>query len=77
MDKAYKNLIENNDDNFFSLEMMLVVRKILDFRSYREKDQYKLELIKLILDSRYNEVETLLKERKDALIKLYQGEMND
>ena len=75
MDKAYKNLIENNDDNFFSLEVMLVVRKILDFKSYKEKDQYKLELIKLILDSRYNEVETLLKERKDALIKLYQGEM--
>ena len=77
MDKAYKNLIEKNDDNFFSLEMMLVVRKILDFKSYKEKDQYKMELIKLILDSRYNEVETLLKERKDALIKLYQGEIND
>ena len=77
MDKAYKNLIENNDENFFSLEMMLVVRKILDFRNFRDKDQYKLELIKLILDSRYNEVETLLKERKDALIKLYQGEIND
>ena len=77
MDKAYKNLIENNDDNFFSLEMMLVVRKILDFKSFKTKDQYKLELIKLILDSRYNEVETLLKERKDALIKLYQGEIND
>ena len=75
MDKAYKNLIENNDENFFSLEMMLVVRKILDFRNFRDKDQYKLELIKLILDSRYNEVETLLKERKDALIKLYHGEM--
>ena len=75
MDKAYKNLIENNDDNFFSLEMMLVVRKILDFKSFKAKDQYKLELIKLILDSRYNEVETLLKERKDALIKLYAGEM--
>ena len=75
MDKAYKNLIENNDENFFSLEMMLVVRKILDFKSFKDKDQYKLELIKLILDSRYNEVETLLKERKDALIKLYQGEM--
>lgn len=75
MDKAYKNLIENNDDNFFSLEMMLVVRKILDFKSFKTKDQYKLELIKLILDSRYNEVETLLKERKDALIKLYTGEM--
>ena len=77
MDKAYKNLIENNNDNFFSLEVMLVVRKILDFKSYKEKDQYKMELIKLILDSRYNEVETLLKERKDALIKLYQGEIND
>ena len=75
MDKAYKNLIENNDDNFFSLEMMLVVRKILDFKSFKTKDQYKLELIKLILDSRYNEVEMLLKERKDALIKLYTGEM--
>ena len=74
MDKAYKNLIENNDENFFSLEMMLVVRKILDFKSFKTKDQYKLELIKLILDSRYNEVEMLLKERKDALIKLYQGE---
>ena len=77
MDKAYKNLIENNDDNVFSLEMMLVVRKILDFKSFKTKDQYKIELIKLILDSRYNEVETLLKERKDALIKLYQGEIND
>ena len=77
MDKAYKNLIENNDDNVFSLEMMLVVRKILDFKSFKTKDQYKLELIKLILDSRYNEVETLLKERKDALIKLYQGEINE
>ena len=77
MDKAYKNLIENNNENFFSLEMMLVVRKILDFRNFRDKDQYKLELIKLILDSRYNEVETLLKKRKDALIKLYQGEIND
>ena len=75
MDKAYKNLIERNDDNFFSLEIMLVIRKILDFKSFKDKDQYKLELIKLILDSRYNEVETLLKERKDALIKLYQGEM--
>ena len=77
MDKAYKNLIENNDDNVFSLEMMLVVRKILDFKSFKTKDQYKIELIKLILDSRYNEVETLLKERKDALIKLYQGEINE
>lgn len=77
MDKAYKNLIEQTNDNLFSLEMMLVVRKILDFKSFKEKDQYKLELIKLILDSRYNEVETLLKERKDALIKLYQGEIND
>lgn len=77
MDKAYKNLIERNDDNLFSLETMLVVRKILDFKSFKEKDQYKLELIKLILDSRYNEVETLLKERKDALIKMYQGEIND
>lgn len=77
MEKAYKNLIEQTNDNFFSLEMMLVIRKILDFKSFREKDQYKLELIKLILDSRYNEVETLLKERKDALIKLYQGEIND
>ena len=48
MDKAYKNLIENNDENFFSLEMMLVVRKILDFKSFKTKDQYKLELIKLI-----------------------------
>ena len=77
MDKAYKNLIENNNDNLFSLEMMIIVRKILDFKSFKEKDQYKLELIKLILDSRYKEVETLLKERKAALIKLYQGEIND
>ena len=77
MDKAYKNLIEQNNDNLFSLEMMIVVRKILDFKSFKEKDQYKLELIKLILDSRYNEVEKLLKDRKDALIKLYQGEIND
>lgn len=77
MDKAYKNLIENTNENLFSLEMMIVVRKILDFKSFKEKDQYKLGLIKLILDSRYNEVERLLKERKDALIKLYQGEMND
>lgn len=77
MDKAYKNLIEQNNDNLFSLEMMIVVRKILDFKSFKEKDQYKLELIKLILDSRYNEVERLLKERKDALIKMYQGEIND
>lgn len=77
MDKAYKNLIEQTNENFFSLEMMLVIRKILDFKSFKDKDQYKLELIKLILDSRYNEVETLLKDRKDALIKLYQGEIND
>ena len=77
MDKAYKNLIEQNNDNLFSLEIMIVVRKILDFKSFKEKDQYKLELIKLILDSRYNEVERLLKERKDALIKMYQGEIND
>lgn len=77
MDKAYKNLIEQTNDNLFSLEMMIVVRKILDFKSFREKDQYKMELIKLILDSRYNEVETLLKERKEALIKLYHGEIND
>lgn len=77
MEKAYKNLIEQTNDNFFSLEMMLVIRKILDFKSFKEKDQYKLELIKLILDSRYNEVETLLKERKEALIKLYHGEIND
>lgn len=77
MDKAYKNLIEQNNDNLFSLETMIVVRKILDFKSFKEKDQYKLELIKLILDSRYNEVEKLLKERKAALIKLYQGEIND
>lgn len=77
MDKAYKNLIEQTNDNLFSLEMMIVVRKILDFKSFKEKDQYKLELIKLILDSRYNEVEKLLKKRKDALIKLYQGEIND
>lgn len=77
MEKAYKNLIEQINDNFFSLEMMSVIRKILDFKSFREKDQYKLELIKLILDSRYNEVETPLKERKDAFTKLYQGEIND
>lgn len=77
MDKAYKNLIEQNNDNLFSLEMMIVVRKILDFKSFKEKDQYKLELIKLILDSRYNEVETLLKERKNAITKMYQGEIND
>lgn len=77
MEKAYKNLIEQTSENLFSLEMMIVVRKILDFKSFKDKDQYKLELIKLILDSRYNEVETLLKDRKEALIKLYQGEIND
>ena len=77
MEKAYKNLIEQTNENLFSLEMMIVVRKILDFKSFKGKDQYKLELIKLILDSRYNEVETLLRERKEALIKLYQGEIND
>ena len=77
MEKAYKNLIEQTNENLFSLETMIVVRRILDFKSFKDKDQYKLELIKLILDSRYNEVETLLKDRKDALIKLYQGEIND
>lgn len=77
MDKAYKNLIKKNDENFFSIETMLVIRKILDFRSFHEKDQFKLELIKLILENRYNEVEILLKERKEAIDKLYSKEIGE
>ena len=74
MDKAYKTLTEKQDDNLFSLETMVVVRKIFNFKSFYEKDQFKLQLIKLILDNNYQEVEKLLKDRKEAIDKLYQEE---
>ena len=75
MEKAYKTLTEKQDDNLFSLETMLVLRKIFNFKSFYEKDQFKLQLIKLILDNNYQEVEKLLKDRKEAIDKLYQEEV--
>ena len=75
MEKAYKTLTEKQDDNLFSLETMIVLRKIFNFKSFYEKDQFKLQLIKLILDNKYQEVEKLLKDRKEAIDKLYQEEV--
>ena len=75
MEKAYKTLTEKQDDNLFSLETMIVLRKIFNFKSFYEKDQFKLQLIKLILDNNYQEVEKLLKDRKEAIDKLYQEEV--
>ena len=74
MENAYKTLTEKQDDNLFSLETMIVLRKIFNFKSFYEKDQFKLQLIKLILDNKYQEVEKLLKDRKEAIDKLYQEE---
>ena len=75
MENAYKTLTEKQDDNLFSLETMIVLRKIFNFKSFYEKDQFKLQLIKLILDNKYQEVEKLLKDRKEAIDKLYQEEV--
>ena len=75
MENAYKTLTEKQDDNLFSLETMIVLRKIFNFKSFYEKDQFKLQLIKLILDNNYQEVEKLLKDRKEAIDKLYQEEV--
>ena len=75
MEKAYKKLTEKQDDNLFSLETMIVLRKIFFFICFYEKDQFKLQLIKLILDNNYQEVENLLKDRKEAIDKLYQEEV--
>ena len=75
MEKAYKTLTEKQDDNLFSLETMIVLRKIFNFKSFYEKDQFKLQLIKLILDNKYQEAEKLLKDRKEAIDKLYQEEV--
>ena len=77
MEEAYKTLTKKEDDNLFSLETMVVVRKIFNFKSFYEKDQFKLQLIKLILDNKYQEVEKLLKDRKEAIDKLYQEEMGE
>ena len=77
MEKAYKKITETQDDNLFGLETMVVVRKIFNFKSFYEKDQFKLQLIKLILDNKYQEVEKLLKDRKEAIDKLYQEEMGE
>ena len=77
MEEAYKKLTKKEDDNLFSLETMVVVRKIFNFKSFYEKDQFKLQLIKLILDNKYQEVEKLLKDRKEAIDKLYQEEMGE
>ena len=74
MENAYKTLTEKQDDNLFSLETMIVLRKIFNFKSFYEKDQFKLQLIKLILDNKYQEAEKLLKDRKEAIDKLYQEE---
>ena len=74
MENAYKTLTEKQDDNLFSLETMIVLRKIFNFKSFYEKDQFKLQLIKLILDNKYQEVEKLLKDRKEAIDKIYQEE---
>ena len=75
MENAYKTLTEKQDDNLFSLETMIVLRKIFNFKSFYEKDQFKLQLIKLILDNKYQEAEKLLKDRKEAIDKLYQEEV--
>ena len=75
MEKAYKTLTEKQDDNLFSLETMIVLTKIFNFKSFYEKDQFRLQLIKLILDNKYQEVEKLLKDRKEAIDKLYQEEV--
>ena len=77
MEKAYKTLTEKQDDNLFSLETTIVLRKIFNFKSFYEKDQFKLQLIKLILDNKYQEVEKLLKDRKEAIDKLYQEEVGE
>lgn len=77
MEKAYKTLTEKQDDNLFSLETAIVLRKIFNFKSFYEKDQFKLQLIKLILDNKYQEVEKLLKDRKEAIDKLYQEEVGE
>ena len=77
MENAYKKITEKQDDNLFSLETMIVVRKIFNFKSFYEKDQFKLQLIKLILDNKYQEVEKLLKDRKEVIDKLYQEEMGE
>ena len=75
MENAYKKITEKQDDNLFSLETMIVLRKIFNFKSFYEKDQFKLQLIKLILDNKYQEAEKLLKDRKEAIDKLYQEEV--
>lgn len=75
MENAYKTLTEKQDDNLFSLETMIVLRKIFNFKSFYEKDQFKLQLIKLILDNKFQEAEKLLKDRKEAIDKLYQEEV--
>ena len=77
MENAYKTLTEKQDDNLFSLETMIVLRKIFNFKSFYEKDQFKLQLIKLILDNKYQEVEKLLKDRKEAIDKIYQEEVGE
>lgn len=77
MENAYKKITEKQDDNLFSLETMIVLRKIFNFKSFYEKDQFKLQLIKLILDNKYQEVEKLLKDRKEAIDKLYQEEIGE
>ena len=77
MENAYKTLTEKQDDNLFSLETMIVLRKIFNFKSFYKKDQFKLQLIKLILDNKYQEAEKLLKDRKEAIDKLYQEEVGE
>lgn len=75
MEKAYENLVDKNDQ-VFTLEIMIVVRQILEFKSFNNKDQFKLQLIKLILENKYQEVQTLLTDRIKAVHELLKKEMS-
>ena len=75
MENAYENLVDKNDQ-VFTLEIMIVVRQILEFKSFNNKDQFKLQLIKLILENKYQEVQTLLTDRIKAVHELLKKEMS-
>lgn len=75
MDKAYENLINDKNDQVFTLELMVVVRKIFDLKNYKNKDQFILNIIKLILENKYQEVQTLLTDRIKAVNELFKEEM--
>ena len=75
MEKAYENLVDKNDQ-VFTLEIMIVVRQILEFKSFNNKDQFKLQLIKLILENKYQQVQTLLTDRIKAVNELFKKEMS-